>query len=197
MTLTPDTLKTRLTDLGFQARLISTEAGVTVTRPCRHYRNRNGAYEMELELRPEQDGTIIRIYGPELGRAGQSVADDGQALLDVQSAFRFLRLVRDGGEVRPLLEYACLPSDSTLSDPSLTTLVSWAGHLFDPALGYLLHLSRTGQREMRFLAGDPPELTRLKDQARDLRTRLEETEREADRLRQSRFHSSLVLPEFI
>ena len=198
MTLTPDALMERLSGLGYKPRLAPTEIGVTVVQPCRYYQNRNGNYEMELEIRPEAGGSVIRILGPGLGFSGQGLARDNQTLLEVQSAFRFLRMVEEDGEgPRPLLEHPCLLSESALPDSGLNTLLGWAVHTFDPAMAYLQTLARTGQREPRYLASEPPELARLMEKVQDLQARLEEAEREMDKVRQVRVRSSLVLPKFL
>ena len=199
MALTSGELVKKLTDLGYQPWVTPGENGVRLIQPSRHYQDPAGAYQMVLELWLDDSGTFLQVVGPGLGFDGPFAGAAPSALAEVQTAFHLLRFTegQEGEGVRPQLEYPCIAGEAALSNPGLATLLAWAAQTFDPALGYLACLARTGRREPRFLAGDPPELARLQERAHELRAQVEATEREIDHVRRPRAFSSHVMPQFL
>jgi len=200
MAMTPGDILKRLANTDFQPRLIPGGEGVGLTHYARHHQNAKGGYELPMEIRLDPGGSFLKIIGPCLQRGGRGAAADAAcALPEALNAFHLLRFVGDaeGGWLRPVLEYPCLPGDAALSDAGLCTLVGWAAEMFDSALAYLDLFARTGRRHPELLMGEPQAVKELREEIRDLQARAETAERQIDRILRPRVGCSYILPKFI
>jgi hypothetical protein len=200
MAMSPHELRMRVKDLGFELSDNVSETLTTILVSSRYFQDANFEHRLPLRLGLEQNGDLLRVFGPPLHDNGCPHWDDVlQGALRLQEHFFAVRFLPFGSRrtLLPMFDFPFISSNGVISDTAMKTAINWSSRVIDGAHACLEHVRNTGVYDPSFLNQDPPGLEPLKKKLDELNSQAAEVKGEMNAMRRSTSKSAHVLPELI